>query len=46
MVGIEFIEKVTDLKFFMAREHYLTQIRNLPDQVAAQKITLKKFEKV
>lgn len=45
MTGIEFTE-ISDPKQFKAKEHYLAQIRNLPDQIAAQKTTLKKFENV
>lgn len=44
MNGIEFTEKVENYKQLMTKEHYLAQIRNLPNQIQAQKTTTKKFE--
>lgn len=45
MEGIEFLEK-TDPRQLMAKEHYLAQIRNRPDQVEAQRTTVKRREEV
>jgi peptide deformylase len=40
--GIEFTEKVSDYKKLMAREFYLTNIRNSSEQLAASEISIKK----
>jgi len=44
LAGIEFTEKVLDPRQFLNTEHYLAQVRNLPQHVALQRTALKKFE--
>lgn len=44
MIGIEFLEKITDYKKMMTLEHYLEQIKDDPINMEASKITIKKFK--
>ena len=43
LLGYEFIEKVSDYSKLKALEFYLKDIKNSPEQVKNQKITLKKL---
>ena len=44
LVGVEFLEKVTDLKRFMSRESYQTLIKSRPDVQTASATTVKSVE--
>lgn len=43
LLGVEFIEKVADYSKLKSLEFYLKDIKNSPDQLSAQKITLKEY---
>ena len=44
MLGIEFLEKISDYKRLMTVEHYVEQIKSLPEHQAACRIAVKEFE--
>ena len=44
LFGIEFIEKVTDIKLLKDTEFYLRDVKNLPEIVAAAVVTKKEFQ--
>jgi len=46
MIGVEFLEKVSDYKQMMILEHYITQIKDQPQSKKASQITLKRFTRL
>jgi peptide deformylase len=43
---MEFTDLILDKSILINTERYLREVKNLPDQIQAQKTTLKKFEKI
>src|SRR3989344_5777691 len=43
-LGVEFIEKVADYSQLKSKEFYLKDIKNSPEQLKTQKITLKEYK--
>jgi len=46
MIGVEFLEKVSDYKQMMSVDHYISQIKDQPQYKNASQITLKRFIKL
>lgn len=46
LLGYEFIEKVSDYSKLKSLEFYLKDIKISPDQIEAQKITIKEYRKI